>query len=123
MKQLYESGEMYLETILVLSRKIGSVRSIDIGREMGFSKPSVSNAMKSLREGGYINVDESGFISLTDSGKEIAEKIYERHNLLSEFFKKIGVSEKIAVGDACRIEHVISDETFEVLKKHMSAMK
>lgn len=119
MKQLYESGEMYLETILTLGQKIGNVRSIDIVREMGFSKPSVSNAMKSLREGGYVNVDDAGLVTLTDAGREVAEKIYERHEVLSEFFKGIGVSEHTATDDACRIEHVISDETFEALKKHI----
>ena len=120
MKQLYESGEMYLETILTLGQKIGNVRSIDIVREMGFSKPSVSNAMKSLREAGYVNVDDAGLVTLTDAGSEVAEKIYERHKVLSEFFKSIGVSEDTATDDACRIEHVISDETFEALKKHMN---
>ena len=120
MKQLYESGEMYLETILTLGQKIGNVRSIDIVREMGFSKPSVSNAMKSLREAGYVNVDDAGLVTLTDAGSEVAEKIYERHKVLSEFFKSIGVSEDTATDDACRIEHVISDETFESLKKHMN---
>ncbi len=117
MKQLYESGEMYLETILTLSQSKGSVRSIDVVREMGFSKPSVSNAMKSLREGGYVEVDDMGLITLTKSGREVAEKIYERHRVLSQLFINIGVSEKTAIEDACRIEHVISDETFEAVKR------
>jgi len=120
MKQIYESGEMYLETILTLMQKNGNVRSIDIAREMGFSKPSVSNAMKALREGGYIVMGDTGMITLTDSGRAIAEKIYERHRVLSECFMRIGVSEETASEDACRIEHVISDETFDALKRHLA---
>lgn len=115
--QLLESGEMYLETILVLSRTNENVRSIDIVEHMGFSKPSVSRAVGLLRSGGYINVDGSGYITLTETGRERAEKIYERHKLLSEFLISIGVSKDVASRDACKIEHVLSDETFLAIKK------
>ena len=120
---LQESGEMYLETILILSRKSQFVRSIDISEYMNFSKPSVSRAIGHLKEGGYITVDVSGYISLTDAGAEIAGKIYERHNVLTEFLKEIGVGDETAAADACKIEHNICDETFEALKKHMKALK
>lgn len=120
---LQESGEMYLETILILSRKSQFVRSIDISEYMNFSKPSVSRAIGLLKEGGYITVDGSGYISLTDTGAEIAGKIYERHNVLTEFLKEIGVGDETAAADACKIEHNICDETFEALKKHMKALK
>jgi len=113
-----ESAEMYLETILVLSEELDHVRSLDIANHMNFSKPSVSRAMGLLRDNGYINTDEHGYITLTDSGMEIAKKIYERHVVLSNVFRKIGVSEETAIEDACRIEHVISDETFEAIKRH-----
>ena len=116
---LQESGEMYLETILILSRKSQFVRSIDVSEYMNFSKPSVSRAIGLLKSGGYINVDRNGYITLTDSGNEIACKIYERHNVLSEFLKNIGVDEETATADACKIEHNISDKTFEALKKHI----
>ncbi|MBQ2286020.1 MAG: metal-dependent transcriptional regulator [Acutalibacteraceae bacterium] len=116
---LQESGEMYLETILILSKKSQFVRSIDVSEYMNFSKPSVSRAIGLLKSGGYINVDASGYITLTDSGNEIACKIYERHNVLSEFLKNIGVEAETAAADACKIEHNISDETFEALKKHI----
>ena len=115
--QLLESGEMYLETILVLSRTNENVRSIDIVEYMGFSKPSVSRAVGLLRSGGYINVDGGGYITLTEAGRERAEKIYERHKILSEFLVSIGVSEEAASRDACKIEHVLSDETFLAIKK------
>ena len=115
---LQESGEMYLETILVLNQKTGFVRAIDVGEEMGYSKPSVSRAMGILRQGGYITVGEDGGITLTDSGREIAEKIYERHRLLSGFLVQLGVDEKTAAEDACKMEHVISDASFEALKRH-----
>ena len=115
---LKESGEMYLETILILSHKNGAVRSIDISEYMDYSKPSVSRAMGLLRTDGYITVDGSGYITLTESGKKIAEKIYERHNVLAEALKMLGVSETAATADACKIEHDISDETFDALKKH-----
>ena len=117
---LKESGEMYLETILILSRKSGTVRSVDISEYMGYSKPSVSRAMGLLRSDGYITVDGSGYISLTESGKNIAEKIYERHNVLAEALKMLGVSDSAAVADACKIEHDISDESFEAIKRHLN---
>lgn len=118
--QLKESGEMYLETIYVLSQKKNFVRAIDICEEMGYSKPSVSRAMGLLRDGGYINVAKDGGITLTDLGLEVAERTYERHKVLSKFFISIGVDEETAVNDACKIEHVISSETFTALKKHMN---
>ncbi len=113
---LQESGEMYLETIYVLSKKIGNVRSIDVGEYMGYSKPSVSRAVGLLKNGGYIRVDENGFLTLTDVGLELAENIYERHTIISDFLVKIGVSRETADEDACRIEHIISSETFEAIK-------
>ena len=115
--QLQESGEMYLECILRLSREIGNVRSIDIGEYRGFSKPSISRAMKHLKECGFINVDENGFITLTESGRAVAEKIYERHTVLSDLFERLGVPDDVAAEDACRIEHVISDESFAAIKR------
>ena len=118
--RLQESGEMYLETILILSRKSGTVRSVDISEYMGYSKPSVSRAMGLLRSDGYITVDGGGHISLTESGKNIAEKIYERHNVLAEALKMLGVSDSAAVADACKIEHDISDESFEAIKRHLN---
>ena len=116
---LQESGEMYLETILVLSQKKNEVRSIDICGEMGFSKPSISRAIHLLEDGGYLTIDNGGFITLTDIGKEVAEKIYERHRVLTALFMGLGVDEDTASEDACRIEHVISDKTFAAVKKHM----
>ncbi len=118
--KIQESGENYLETILVLSRRNGSVRSIDIANALGFSKPSISFAMKHFRENGYITVDNSGYIELTRKGQEIAETVYERHALLSKCLIALGVSEKTARQDACRIEHVLSQETFNVIKSHAS---
>ncbi|MGN1095298.1 MAG: metal-dependent transcriptional regulator [Eubacteriales bacterium] len=115
---LQESGEMHLETILILHQKQGSVRAIDVGEHMGYSKPSVSRAVGILKKGGFITVDTSGNIELTESGLEIAKKIYERHTLLTRFLVHIGVDEKTAAEDACRIEHVISDKSFEAMKKH-----
>lgn len=117
--KIQESAENYLETILMLGQSGQPVRSIDIVNELGFSKPSVSVAMKKLRENGYIHMDNDGHITLSDIGAEIAEKMYERHTLLSSFLIKLGVDEKIAVEDACRIEHVISPETFQKLKEHV----
>lgn len=114
-----ESAENYLETILVLSRKLPVVRSVDIANELGFKKSSVSIAMKNLREKNHITVTDAGFIYLTDSGREIAEMIYERHELLSSWLAKLGVPEAIATEDACKIEHVISKESFEAIKKHV----
>ena len=120
---LHESGEMYLETILRLSEKLEIVRSIDIADEMGFSKPSVSRAMKTLSSNGYITINpDTGSIRLLEPGRKIAETIYERHKLLTEYLEKIGVDPKTAQEDACRIEHVISEESFEAIKNHVSAM-
>ena len=116
--KIQESGEMYLETILILSQK-GSVRSIDVCEEMGFSKPSVSRAVGLLRSGGYINVDKDGYITLTEVGAELANKIYDRHNILTKFLISIGVDEATASGDACKMEHVMSDETLEAIKKQL----
>ena len=119
--KIQESAENYLETILMINERKGSVRSIDIVNELEFSKPSVSVAMKNLREHGYINMDSDGYITLTDKGSEIAEKMYERHTFISQMLIKLGVDPKIAVEDACRIEHVISAETFEAIKKNGKA--
>ena len=116
-----ESSENYLETILVLGKKLPVVRSVDIANELGYKKSSVSIAMKNLREKDYIDVSESGFISLTDSGKRIADMIYERHELLSECLVKLGVSEEIANEDACKIEHVICPESFEAIKSFIKS--
>ncbi len=115
--KIQESAENYLEAILMIKNKKGVVRSIDIANELEFSKPSVSVAMKNLRENGYIDVDENGYITLLESGREIAEKMYERHTTLSHWLISLGVPEKIAVEDACRIEHVISSESFDAIKK------
>lgn len=115
---MQESGEMYLETILVLSKKGAPVRSLDVANQLGFSKPSVSRAMGILKAGEYIKIDEQGYITLTDEGSKIAKKIYERHVVISELLMELGVDMKTAEEDACRIEHVISDKTFKALKKH-----
>ena len=115
---LQESGEMYLETIYILSAKSSSVRSVDVGEYMGYSKPSVSRAVGILKKGGYVVTDTDGYLSLTDAGTEVAKKIYERHTVLTEFLVRLGVSRETAVEDACRMEHDISDETFEALKRH-----
>lgn len=117
--QLQESGEMYLESIYVLSKKGSGVRSIDISEYMGYSKPSVSRAVSLLKNGGYIVMDEENYIKLTDSGLEIAQKIYERHTLLSDLLIRLGVSRETAVQDACRMEHTISDESFEAIRRHV----
>ena len=116
---LQESGEMYLETILILSQQKRVVRSVDVADHMGFSKPSVSRAVSLLKQGEYITVDKDGYLWLTDSGRDLAEKIYERHQLLTKLLKQIGVSDETAEQDACRIEHDISDETFEALKRQL----
>ncbi len=122
--KMQESGENYLETILILKQEKGYVRSIDIAAKLDFSKPSVSRAMSLLRENGYITMDpKEGWIELTSSGKEIAEKIYERHQVISKWLMDLGVAENIAVADACRIEHVISPETFERIKEHIAEEK
>ncbi|OYO90798.1 DNA-binding protein [Lachnotalea glycerini] len=115
-----ESAENYLETILVLSKQLPVVRAVDISNELGYKKSSVSIAMKNIRETKHITVTDSGFIYLTESGKEIAEMIYERHQLLSQWLIKFGVDAEIATEDACKIEHVISKESFEAIKKHIS---
>lgn len=116
---IHESAENYLEAILIIKNEKGSVRSIDIANHLNFSKPSVSVAMKNLRENGYISIDPDGFISLEESGKKIAEKIYERHMLLSDWLTRLGVPRDIATEDACRIEHVISEESFSAIKGHV----
>ena len=115
---IHESGEMYLENIYVLSQQMSGVRSIDIVNHTGYSKPSISRAIGLLKDEGLILVDKKGYITLTEQGEARAIKIYERHELLTEFFTRIGVPEEIASADACKIEHVISDETFEAIKKH-----
>ena len=115
---LLESGEMYLETILILSRQKPYVRAIDIGEYMGYSKPSVSRAMGLLRDGGYIHVNADGHITLTDAGREVAETIYERHTVLTEILTGLGVDPEIASEDACKMEHYISDTSFHAIKNH-----
>jgi len=117
--KIQESAEMYLETILVLSRKQPNVRSIDIAGKLGYKKSSVSVAMKNLRENGYIKMDSDGYITLTEKGREIAETMYERHTLITNWLIHLGVNEATAAEDACRIEHVISAETFDALKNHV----
>ena len=116
---LQESGEMYLETIYVLSKTISGVHSVDISEHMGYSKPSVSRAVNLLKTGGYITIDEDNHITLTETGLEIAEKIYNRHIVLSKMLMALGVPEEIAVEDACRMEHTISDESFEAIRRHV----
>lgn len=116
---LQESGEMYLETIYILSQKSDFVRAIDVGEYMGFSKPSVSRALSLLKSGGYVTVDGLGALSLTKEGSQVAERIYERHTLISQGLIMLGVSEETAVADACKIEHDISEESFNAIKKHM----
>ena len=116
--KIHESAENYLETILILQKRLGQVRSIDIASELSYSKPSVSVAMKNLRTNGYIDVDSDGYITLLDQGRAIAEKMYERHTLLSDLLTALGVDPTVAAEDACRIEHVISEETFEAFKAH-----
>ena len=118
MMKLLESGEMYLETILILKQKNGNTRAIDVGEYMGFTKPSVSRAMGLLRNNGYITTDSEGYISLTESGAEVANKMLERHRLLTDFLIHLGVNEKTATDDACKMEHAISDESFEAIKNH-----
>lgn len=117
--RLQESGEMYLESIYRLSQQMNYVRAIDISEYMGYSKPSVSRAVSLLKNGGYIVLSEENHITLTDSGREIAEKIYSRHTVLTELLVRLGVAEDVAAEDACRMEHTISDETFEAIKRHV----
>ena len=116
---LHESAEMYLETIYVLTRQSANVRSIDIAEHMSYSKPSISRAVGLLKQGGYVVVDPDGFITLTDEGLAIAKKIFERHTVVSQLLIRLGVSEQTAAEDACKIEHVISDETFLAVKKYL----
>ena len=116
---VHESGEMYLEAIYVLHEKTGFVRSIDVSEYLGYSKPSVSRAVGLLKNGGYIQIDEDNHITLTDSGLEIAEKIYERHTILTDMLVYLGVPEHIAAEDACKMEHGISDESLKAIRKHM----
>ena len=120
--RLQESGEMYLETIYILSMRSGAVRSLDVAEYMNFSKPSVSRAVALLKGVGYITVDADGFIVLTNAGRAVAEKIYERHTLLSSFLVRLGVDEKTAAEDACKMEHVISDESFAAIKNHVKSV-
>ncbi len=120
---LQESGEMYLETVLILSERQPQVRSIDIVEYMGFSKPSVSRAVGLLKEGGFISVDRDGHITLTEEGRAIASKIYDRHRMLTDFLIKLGVNPETASADACKMEHDISDETFEALDRHARLIK
>ncbi len=119
---IQESGEMYLETILILSRK-GPVRSIDVSEYMGYSKPSVSRAVSLLKSGGYLTMEDNGFLHLTEAGQELAEKIYDRHTTLTEALLSLGVDRESAAEDACRIEHVISDASFHAIKAHMENWK
>lgn len=120
---LQESGEMYLETIYVLSQKSPNVRAVDVSEYMGYSKPSVSRAVGILKNAGYIVTDKNGYLVLTESGVEVAKRTYERHKVLKELFVKLGVSEEIASDDACKIEHVISEEVFAAIKKYFNEMK
>lgn len=117
--KIQESAENYLETILMLAKRNGSVRSIDIVNKLEFTKPSISIAMKNLRENGYINMDSDGYITLTGKGLDIASAVYERHTLLSDWLIALGVDEETAVDDACKIEHVISTKSFDAIKNHM----
>ena len=117
---LQESGEMYLETILILTEKNPNVSSIDVCEHMGFSKPSVSRAIGLLKNGGYVTVDKDGYLSLTELGSEVAHKMYDRHKLLTDFLTSLGVSPEVASSDACKIEHHISDESFEAIRKSIN---
>ena len=120
---LQESGEMYLETILRLTNNNECVRSIDVSEEMGFSKPSVSRAIGLLKSGGYVEVSREGYLSLTDVGREVAKKVYERHKLITALLMHLGVSEEIATFDACKIEHCISDASFDAIKEYLEGRK
>ena len=120
---IHESGEMYLETIHVLRKKNGAVRSVDVSEHMGYSKPSVSRAVGLLKKDGYILVDADGYITLTAAGEEVARKIYERHTILSGLLMALGVSPETAAEDACRLEHAISDESFAAIKHHMEQVR
>ncbi len=120
---IYQSSEDYLEAILVLKNRIGIVRSIDIVNELGYTKPSVSIAMKKLRESGYISMDENGYITLSDTGMEIASRVKQRHEILTEFLIKIGVDENNAKTDACKIEHDLCEDSFRCIKMHLTSLK
>ena len=120
---IHESGEMYLESIYVLLQQQGQVRSVDVSEYMGYSKPSISRAMGLLKSGGYILMDKDGYITLTQEGAEMAQKIYERHTILSGLLIRLGVSRETAAEDACRLEHAISDESFEAIKRHVQSME
>ena len=120
--QLQESGQMYLETIYILSQKSDTVRAIDVGEYMGFSKPSVSRALGLLKNGGYVEVSREGYLSLTDEGKRVAKMIFDRHNLITEVLIKLGVDKETATEDACKMEHVISETTFNALKKYIETL-
>ena len=117
---IHESGEDYLEAILMIKKRSGNVRSIDVARELSFSKPSVSVAMKNLKTSNYITVDENGFINLTEAGQEIADKIYERHTFLTNWLTSLGVDPEVAAEDACKMEHAISSESFSAIKKFVA---
>ena len=119
---IQESGEMYLETILILSKQGGKVRSVDVGEYMGFSKPSVSRAIGILKQGGYVEMEKDGNLLLTENGRQVAEKIYERHTLLTDYLISIGVERQTAAEDACKIEHDISDASFEAIKRHAETL-
>ena len=120
---IHESGEMYLETIHVLLRKNGAVRSVDVSEHMGYSKPSVSRAVGLLKKGGYILVDGDGYITLTQAGENLAQKIYERHTILSSLLVALGVDPAVAAEDACKLEHAISDDSFEAIKRHLEKIQ
>ena len=121
--EIHEAAEMYLETILVLKNRLGLVKSVDVAREMDYSKPTISIAMKKFKDNGYITIDNEGFIAMTEKGREIAERIYERHQVLSHLLEEMGVSKENAVADACKMEHDLSEETFECLKKQYMKLK
>jgi Mn-dependent DtxR family transcriptional regulator len=121
--KIYESAENYLETILVLTKRNGNVRSIDIANKLDFTKPSISIAMKNLRENGYITMDGEGQIKLTDKGYEVATNVYERHTFITDWFISLGVDRQTAVDDACRIEHILSAETYDAIKRHVMNSK
>lgn len=119
---IQESGEMYLESIYVLSQRSAQVRSVDVGEYLGYSKPSVSRAVGLLRSGGYLVMDKDGLLTLTETGLQIAKKIYERHTLISQLLERLGVSPQVAAADACKIEHAISDESFEAIKAYVQTL-
>ena len=121
--EIHEAAEMYLETILILKNRLGLVKSVDVAREMDYSKPTISIAMKEFRENGFITIDGEGFITMTEKGREIAERVYERHQDLSHLLEEMGVSEKNAVADARKMEHDLSEETFDCLKKQYMKLK